>query len=212
MTTTRRRTALGVGAVVVLGAAVVAAVALGGGATSPTRAAATVSTTTGWLGTTAVQQFASEDSVGNLSVLVSAGSGTNGIAVVTGTNTAGENCWTLVQFGGAVGSPFRCGTAVGTGVGDPRDNELRVVCQTSGAPGSSTADSAGCLGFVVGANVSSVAVKLNDGSMQPVTVKSGAFVYAASTADQLPAAFTASDASGQAVDQQSVSLAKGNTG
>jgi hypothetical protein len=68
------------------------------------------------------------------------------------------------------------------------------------------------LGFVVGANVSSVAVKLNDGSMQPVTVKSGAFVYAASTADQLPAAFTASDASGQAVDQQSVSLAKGNTG
>jgi len=212
MKITRCRTGLAVGIVVVLGAAVAAAVVLGSRSTSPTRAAATVSTTTGWLGTTAVQQFANEDSVGNLSVLVSAGSGTNGLAVVTGTNTSGENCWTLVQFGGAVGSPFRCGTPVGTDVGDPRDNELRVVCQTSGGPGSSTADSAGCLGFVVGSNVASVAVKLSDGSTRSVTVKSGAFAYAASTADQLPAAFTASDASGQAVDQQAVSLAKGTTG
>lgn len=203
----RHRRLIAVGATVVLAAAVASAL-IGSRSATPVRAAATVSTGTGWLATPAVQHFSAADSVGNLAVLVSAGSGANGLAVITGTNAAGSSCWTLVQFGGAVGSDFRCGTQVGSDVGNPSDSELRVACQTSGGSGSSTADSAGCVGFV-GSNVATVNATLSDGSTQQMNLSDGAFAYAASTGGKLPTSFTASGASGQAVDHQAVSLSSG---
>lgn len=174
-------------------------------------AAATGVPVTGWLATPAIQRFSAADSIGHLSVLVSAGNpegGANGLAVVSGTNAAGAKCWTIVQLGGAIGSAFRCGTPIGSGVGDPSNDKLRVVCQTSGGSGSRTADSAGCLGFV-GADVASVAVELADGSSQTLPVTQGAFAYAAELGGKLPKAFTAYDGSGDVAAQESVDLASG---
>ena len=202
----RLRTMIAVGGTVVLAAAVASAV-IASRSASPVRAA-DVGTSSGWLATPAVQHFSAADSVDNLAVLVSAGSAANGLAVVTGANEAGETCWTLVQLGGAIGSDFRCGTPVGSDVGNPNNTELRVVCQTSGGSASSTADAAGCLGFVA-STVASVSATLGDGSTQQMNLTDGAFAYAASTSDELPTSFTAFDANGQAVGHEDVSLSSG---
>jgi hypothetical protein len=172
-------------------------------------AAAALVPATGWLDTPAVQHFSAADSVGRLGVLVSAGSGSNGVAVVTGADAAGERCWTIVEGGGAVGSGFRCGTAVGSGVGDPTDHsDLRVVCQTSGSSGATTADSAGCLGFV-GMDVATVAVQLADGSSQKLAVTGGAFAYASDNPDKLPTSVAAYDGTGHALAHEDIVLGSG---
>lgn len=190
-----------------------AAIASSGTASSTVSgSASTTATTTEYLDTPLVQQLASEGSVGSLKVLVSAGPaslGSNSSAVIVGVNSAGQSCWTVVGGGGETGGGFRCGTQVGQEGGEPADQQvLRVGCETSGSAGSTTADSASCIGFV-GSNVAIVDAKLSDGSTQAMTLIDGAFAYAAGTSGKLPTAFTASDASGQVVGQQDVSLSSG---
>jgi hypothetical protein len=204
------------GAVALLAAAGggVAAAGLGNASHPQIRIAtdSTASSGTDYLQSPLVQAFATQDNVGSLKVLVSAGPGTlgsNSSAVIIGVNGAGQNCWTVVAGGGGAGAGFRCGGELGQEPGESADRQvLRVGCQTSGSAGSTTADSASCIGFV-GSTVSSVNAMLSDGSTQSMTLTDGAFAYAASTSDKLPTGFTASDASGQTVGHQEVSLSSG---
>jgi len=204
---------LGIIAVAAVGAGV--AIASAGSGRSPSSgstANATTSPGMGYLESSLVHQFATRGGVGSLKVLVSAGpgsAGSNSSAVIVGKNSAGQSCWTVVAAGGGVGGEFRCGTQVGQEPGEPADQQvLRVGCQTSGSAGSTTADSASCIGFV-GSNVATVSATLSDGSTQQMNLANGAFAYAASTSDKLPTGFTASDASGQTVGHQDVSLSSG---
>jgi hypothetical protein len=204
--------------------ALIAAAAAGGGiafassgssppyAHSGTVSPAAADSGSGYIQSSLVQHFAAQDGVGALKVLVSAGpgsAGSNSSAVIVGRNSAGQSCWTVVGAGGAVGGMFRCGTQVGDEPGEPADQAvLRVGCETSGSAGSTAAESASCIGFV-GPTVAAVVATLADGSTQSMSVAGGAFAYAASTNDKLPTAFVASDASGQTVGRQAVSLANG---
>jgi hypothetical protein len=165
----------------------------------------------GYLQSSLVQQLAAQSSVGSLKVLVSAGPGTpgsNSSAVILGMNNAGQSCWTVVNAGGGIGAPFRCGGQIGQEAGEPADLQtLRVGCATSGTASETSADSASCIGFV-GSNVATVTATLSDGSTQTMTLTDGAFAYAASTSGKLPTSFTAADAGGQ-LGRQDVTLASG---
>lgn len=200
--------AVGLMAVAVAGGVAFASAGVG----SSSAGAANAVTTSGsdYTQASLVQQLATAGGVTGLEVLVSAGPGSvgsNSSAVIVGTDTAGQRCWTAVGSGGGVGGPFRCGTQPGEEPGATAVQQLRVGCQTSGSVGSATASSVSCIGFV-GSNVSAVNATLSDGSTQQMTLTDGAFAYAASSADKLPTTFTASDASGQTVSQRAVSLSK----
>lgn len=190
------------------GGIAMASAGVGSSPNSGSTAPATTSSGADYLQTPVVQRFASQGGVTGLKVLVSAGpgsSGTNSSAVIVGTNSAGQSCWTVVGDGGAVGGPFRCGGQVGQEAGEPADQQiLRVGCETSGGADSTSADSVSCIGFV-GSTVATVDAKLADGSTQSISVTDGAFAYSASTSDKLPTSFTASGANGQVVGQQSIS-------
>lgn len=141
-------------------------------------------------------------------MLVSAGSGFDSSAVIVGTDRSGQVCWTVVAALGSAGGAFRCGTRPGVEQGEPAAaRTFRVGCGTSGSAKSTTADAASCIGFV-GSSVVKVKARLTDGSTRVLPVTEGAFAYAGEGSDQLPASFSAFDASGQEVGHQAIVLAR----
>jgi hypothetical protein len=109
---------------------------------------------------------------------------------------------------GGVGSAFTCGTPPGVEQGEPAAVRIfRVGCETSGSAKSTSAKAASCIGFVA-ASVVKVEARLTDGSTRVLPVTQGAFAYAGKGSDQLPASFSAYDASGQEVGHQDIILAR----
>lgn len=156
-----------------------------------------------------VRQFAAAQGIQDLRVLVSAGSGTNGSAVIVGSNRSGEECWTVVAALGAAGGAFRCGTSPGVEQGEPAaQRTFRVGCETSGRAGSASADAGSCIGFV-GPSVARVEATLVDGSTSTLPLTEGAFAYAGQSRDTLPVSFSAYSEGGQEVGHQDIVLASG---
>lgn len=117
----------------------------------------------------------------------------------------------MFAMGGA-GGPFRCGTRPGQDPGESAGEQtLRIVCETTGSAGSTTAESANCIGFAA-SNIANVRVSLVDGSSENVAVQGGAFAYQANSAGALPVSIVGDDSSGTAVAQRTVALASGPEG
>lgn len=206
----RRRWMLAVVLIAAVGAGIAASglarAAVSNGAST---GAATADTSTSWVTSPLISQFANSQGISQLSVLVSAGSGSTSSAVIVGSNAAGDSCWTLAYAMGGLGGPFRCGMPLGAAPGAPDAADVvRLYCETSGDATSTTPTSASCIGFL-SANAASVQVKLAGGSTQAVTVTNGAFAYQADTPGELPTAVVAYDSGGGVVAQKNVVLAQG---
>lgn len=159
-----------------------------------------------WLNSSMVQNLAQGEGISNVGVLASAGIGANSSAVIVGSNNAGDSCWTVLFAMGAAGGPFRCGSQPGDDPGESADQQvLRVSCEASGSSGSTTPDSASCIGFA-NATIATVQVKLMNGSSASVPVTQGAFAFQADTPGTLPTAVVGESSSGQAVAQRDVVL------